>query len=583
MKCVVGWNALVEFLCSRREYDAAFKVFNEMKKRGQSPDAITITLFMRGLAENPVTKQQVTFAGRIYESLEAENSKVKRSIIHTNAVLQVYMNAGDMEAVWKVISALPEEGADAMDRITFTTLFRGFRERVLEIPEENSERDALVEQYRSDQQQLWYLAIDKWRKGRLRIDAQLVGSHLHMLLTRPDVESAKDVLRCVEETTGISMHRDHQGTKDISPGSNKDKTALKGKLLEPDCLMLSSLITACTILLDTPTNESRAAHSYWNLLAKELGVLPDNDNYKTYLRHTIKALDSAQAAETIQQLKQDVKDGRQDQRLNPTPSIYTLALTACAAAAADESHVRAGQRSRRPPGSIRPDTQSDSRKTGTSKCHATLSALENANTILDALKGDLPMYDSRSFKKYLSCAVSSHSPPQIYDALRKLEPFVETLLHQLESSPRPRKHNRETKSTTRSPSTSLETGSLVKLYAATLDLMASKEGVKFIEDSGRDIAELERLFRFAHGCIERMDRHNQSAEEADIDRRRIEVPFGKRSVYDRVYHRIVKQGTAGTGEDGRELYRFLRAWESTKGTFRHTAAKTKPVQSRSKN
>ncbi|KAG8632075.1 hypothetical protein KVT40_001215 [Elsinoe batatas] len=559
MKCVVGWNALVEYLAQRREYAAAFKIYNEMKKRGQFPDAITVTLFMRGLAEKPVSKQQATLAGRIYDSLAAENSKVKRSIIHTNAVLQVYLNAGDMDAVWRVVSELPEEGPGAMDRISFTTLFRGFRDRILEVSDQEPERDAKVQQYISDEQQLWHLAIDKWRKGRMRIDSQLIGSHLQMLLVSSSPSSALHVLRCVEETMGIAVSE--QTSK---PDSRKGEATHKGKPVAPHPVILSSILTAWTNLLEKPAQDIRSARSYWKLFTEDLSVLPDNDNYKTYLRHAIKAFDSTQAAEAIQQLKDDSKSARLDQRLNVSPSMYTLAMTACAAASADDSHVRDGQRSRRPAASrIEHRLKNTSkRKSGEDE----LTPLRDADRILDALKGDLTMYDPRTFRKYLSCAISSHSPPHIFDALKKLQPFVEALMYQIEVASSAQESRTSRRPALRASDRQAEVRLLVNFYVTVADLLASKEGVQIIEDDGRSVPELERLFNLSQKWLDKIGSKEGSKDEAES--RRIKVPFRKRSVDDRVFHRIVKAASTGAGDDGRELYRFLRVWESTQGTFR---------------
>ncbi|KAF2225603.1 hypothetical protein BDZ85DRAFT_294096 [Elsinoe ampelina] len=553
MKCIVGWNAIVEYLAQRREYDAAFKIYNEMKKRGQFPDAITVTLFMRGLAEKPVSKQQVTLADRIYDSLAADNSKVKRSIIHTNAVLQVYLNAGDMDAVWKVVSELPEEGPGAMDRISFTTLFRGFRERILEVSDGEPDRDAKIQQYVSDEQQLWHLAIDKWRKGRLRIDSQLIGSHLQMLLVRPSAGSALDVLRCVEETMGITVN---DQTPAVESNSKKADTAHKCKPVPAHAVILSSVLTACTNLLEKPAQGIRSARSYWKLFIETSGVLPDNDNYKTYLRHAIKAFDSTQAAEAIQQLKDDTKSARQDQRLQANPSMYTLAMTACAAASADDSHVRDGQRSRRPAASRNEHKVKDTAKR--KSVEDGLVPLRDADRILDALKGDLTMYDPRTFRKYLSCAVSSHSPSHIFDALKKLQPFVEALMYQVEVASTAREASKSHRAVYRSSEKQAEANLLVNFYATIADLLASKEGVRIIEEDGRSMLELERLFTLSQRWLDKIERNKGSRDE--VESRRVKVPFGKRSVTDRVFHRIVKAASAGAGDDGRELYRFLRAW-----------------------
>ncbi len=49
---VVAWNHLVDFAMSKSDPRSAYKVYNEMKKRGHRPDAHTYTILLRGFADN---------------------------------------------------------------------------------------------------------------------------------------------------------------------------------------------------------------------------------------------------------------------------------------------------------------------------------------------------------------------------------------------------------------------------------------------------------------------------------------------------------------------------------------------------
>ncbi|KAL1998192.1 hypothetical protein VTN02DRAFT_6682 [Thermoascus thermophilus] len=214
MECGVAWNHLMEHCMEKNAPMAAFKFYNEMKKRGRRPSSRTYTIMLNGLSHIGDSKVQgvrpVPTAFSIYKSISAPNSAVERSIIHTNAMLNVCARHGDMETLWEVISDLPEEGPGAPNRMTYTIILQAIRATTQRDVDSlhPSQVDAIIERKAEgvrEGKRIWVDVITRWKNGRLEIDHFLVNAMASLLVYGASERDCYDALCLFNQTMGIPI------------------------------------------------------------------------------------------------------------------------------------------------------------------------------------------------------------------------------------------------------------------------------------------------------------------------------------------------------------------------------------------
>ena len=225
MPCIVSWNHIIDYFMSKSKVAAAVKTYNEvgsasmlgnykplivlqMKKRAQPPDAYTYTLLLRGLADHTNFPQSLPRALTIYNSMYAENSPVRPSIIHTNAILKVCARAGDIDAIFEIAAKLPSRGRGAPDNRTFTTIINALRNAAWRDSEDlkhmnSSKRMEPVYRAVVQGRRMWSDIIGRWRNGEMLIDEEMVCAIGRLLLLGNTAEDWDDVFSLVEQTMGI--------------------------------------------------------------------------------------------------------------------------------------------------------------------------------------------------------------------------------------------------------------------------------------------------------------------------------------------------------------------------------------------
>ena len=260
---VVSWNHMMDWCWAQKDWDLARKSYNEMKKRGGRPDAHTFTIMMRGYAQmsrtNPI--KAVYEAKKVWRSIaaETETSGVSRNTIHTNAMIAVCARALDVEAMWEVLTELPETGPGAADAITYSTVLNALQASALkraamvgveqarakvkekdreEDDEEESEEKEIGENEdkddedrsaRSKSQQggrlttrsahaqafeifeeavangkkIWVDVIARWRKGDIILDERLICAMGRLLMVSQKSADWENILALLAQTMGI--------------------------------------------------------------------------------------------------------------------------------------------------------------------------------------------------------------------------------------------------------------------------------------------------------------------------------------------------------------------------------------------
>ncbi|CAL3965858.1 unnamed protein product [Diplocarpon coronariae] len=336
---VVSWNHLVGYQMSKGKMNAAISTYNEMKKRAQTPDAYTYTTLFTGAAEHKDFKVALPKVLKIYNSMFAENSKVKPNTIHMNCVLKMCSKAMDMDAMFAIASQFTEKGLKAPNNLSFTIILNALRlhaaggPRTLLSPIEirRNKREAIVRS-----RGIWVEVIDRWRKGDIWIDEELVAAMGRVLLVGQE-DDWDDVFSLVQQTMNIPRQIPKLGTqarqrmdpasqsrdrnnKDPSkeekpeivadggnhvpqfgnitvPISKEDGIAMFAK---PGPNILSLLLQASLELrLKAP------ATSYWNIFTQSLLIQPDKENYHAYLRVLRVARSSTETVQLLQDMPRE--------------------------------------------------------------------------------------------------------------------------------------------------------------------------------------------------------------------------------------------------------------------------------------
>lgn len=212
MECSVGWNHLLEYCMNKKQPKAAWKLYNEMKKRGRKPTSWTYTIMLYGLATVPKNVHMglnpVKTALSIYRSIYELNSAVKPSIIHSNAMLTVCVRHGYTDTLWEIASELPEEGPCSPDAVTYTLILRAIRDAVYTDVSKMSEVDRILErkaQSVKEGKRIWSDVVYRWSRGQLDIDTQLVRAMARLLLEGGSDRDCYDVFALLNQTTGLPI------------------------------------------------------------------------------------------------------------------------------------------------------------------------------------------------------------------------------------------------------------------------------------------------------------------------------------------------------------------------------------------
>ncbi|KAL1589625.1 hypothetical protein WHR41_01740 [Cladosporium halotolerans] len=427
MNCVVSWNAVIDWLMRKSKINDALKIYNEMKKRAQLPDSYTYMLILRGLGfrshvSQPVKEENVAKAISIYTSMNAANSRVKPTIMHTNAALNVCALASDMDALWSIASQIPPKGPNAADRITYTIILNAIRFAAfgknpegVQLEQLASRRQKAVDEGR----RVWLDVIRKWRAGEVAIDENLVAAMGRLLLSSKRIEDWDNVLDLVQQTMDIkrlvapvgSAERqtqhvpqeplpesavadngevDEDGFTDspakkafnaVSTQHAKPKGARSLAWAQPGPQTISLLIDACQYM-----RVPKISMEYWQLLTTEYSVQPDLENFNRQL--SLLALNRS-SYKAVKLLSEDLPAAG----IEPQNSTFRSAMKAC-------------QRDMNNP-----------------------RVLEHATTIIDVMEKTAADPDPQTLMEYLSLALTTDDGPKIVAVINRMD----SILHNLRS------------------------------------------------------------------------------------------------------------------------------------------------------
>ena len=419
MECTVSWNHIIDWLMARRDTKSAFKLYNEMKKRAQFPDSHTVILLLRGLSNPPMHSTDVGQALSLYHSLDAPNSKVQRSIMHTNAAMKVCARAYDMESMWGVASRIPDHGPGSADNLTFTTILNAIRENAMLNSGFKGGEDNLKEKAVLDGKRIWEDVVGKWRSGNLVVDEALVCAMGRLLLIGTSPSDWDDVLSLIEQTMDVPRLAPRLGTEtrtgehipnirekpmdndeDSEDKDANDQLAMpsggqfdivksrkkrshSGIFAKPGKNTLSVILDSCLKMMSP-----KVANEYWNLLTDIHKLEPDLDNYNMYLRILRQSRASARTVEVLRPL---VSTSASAPALQPIKKTFRIAMSTC----------------------------------GRDKKNH--NVMTHASTILDFMDKSLEDADPKVLTMYLDLALSTQKANHIVEAFQRMTPHVSNM------------------------------------------------------------------------------------------------------------------------------------------------------------
>lgn len=439
MNCVVAWNRIINRLMETSQPTQALSLYNEMKKRAQFPDSYTYVALLKGLrakegASSHGIEKSLQTALKVYNSLYAPNSRIQPAIIHTNAVLQVCSLALDMDALWSVVSKIPDTGAGSADKQTYTTILHAIREGASRPKADGvTSNDSTIAKAKAveDGRRMWVDIVRRWKSGEVEMDEELVTAMAKLLLLSVRMRDWDDVLDLFKQTMNLERlvaplgHADRQtghvpqatgeGAKGresggsfggfdedeaVDPSSGPstveafrpremDETSSSGprqnKRLEtfafakPGNATLNNILAACFQM-----RAPKTATEYWKHLTSEpYNVAPDVANFNSILRVYAVNRTSRKAAELVTELS--------SRGLTPTQNTIRFAMNAC---------------------------YRDKKNT---------SSLDHAGKVIDAMEKHLEDPDPTPLIQYLSLALSTDDGDRIVRAIDRLDPIVHNL------------------------------------------------------------------------------------------------------------------------------------------------------------
>ncbi|TLS23259.1 uncharacterized protein PpBr36_05986 [Pyricularia pennisetigena] len=303
---MVSWNHLISHLFQKQRLNAAIKLYNEAKKRGQTPTAQTYTIIFDGCAASEHPKQAVGEAIKLYHTL-LRSERLQPNTKHLNAVLKVCSRAGDQEALFSILQTA--EGNRKADNLTYTTILNSIRVRTAPSARK-PELKGLKKDEREDTRRMeivvsiqrakaiWEEIVRLWRSGKLILDEELVCA-MGRILKTGDREANSEILALIEQAMNIPrldkapLPAPQQPTEGKSAVVTTRPVSGMG-FATPGRNTLSLVLES----LGT-TRQTSLAVRYWDIFVQEHGVIPDSENWFRLFRTLWIGKASGKAAEYI--------------------------------------------------------------------------------------------------------------------------------------------------------------------------------------------------------------------------------------------------------------------------------------------
>ncbi|KAM6519716.1 hypothetical protein FALCPG4_013317 [Fusarium falciforme] len=358
---VVSWNHLIGYMLKKQQLRKAIKLYNEMKKRAQEPNARTYTVIFRGLAESEHPKLAVAEAVRIYNRLITD-PRITPNSFHLNAVINVCNRAGDLDSMFSVLNTI-DDAHRPPTAYTYTTVINALRYNagtgVKDLTATQKKADIVVAIRRG--KAVWEEVMDRWRKGLLKIDEPLVCAMMRLLMLGSTREEKMEVFDLLEETMGIpNLTRKDDGSASSTTGKNSrngKEVVSRGSHATPGRNTLAGVLTVLGM-----ARLNTVGIKYWNRLVRDHQIVPDRDCWTRLFVMLKAAKASAHCTEVLAIIPDDCIDAQ----------FFRMAMETCIAD------------------------------------NINLNAIKNSTRALDAMMKRLPVPDPHTLRLYLRVSQASH-------------------------------------------------------------------------------------------------------------------------------------------------------------------------------
>ncbi|KAI0540786.1 hypothetical protein GGR58DRAFT_458940 [Xylaria digitata] len=310
----VSWNHLIDYQLQNGRIHAALKLFNEMKKRAQQPNAQTFTIIFRGCANSEHPKLAVSEAVKLYQNMLSVG-RIKPNTIHLNAVLQVCAKVGDLDSMFTILGS-SDDPLRSPNNLTYTTIFNALRMKVDRKPAEEASRGLEDKQILKERQDtimrakaIWEKVISRWWSGSLIIDEELVCAMGRILLMGGYADI--DAIESLIEQTMMIPRADNKGLSGRKGTESTTLTTPRSVIKAPGAPAITHAIpgnNSLSMILEALEKNRRTtkAIKYWNVFTLHHKVIPDAENWLRALRVFLCGKNSGRAAVALQKMPSDM-------------------------------------------------------------------------------------------------------------------------------------------------------------------------------------------------------------------------------------------------------------------------------------
>ncbi|KAI1816075.1 hypothetical protein GGS20DRAFT_540007 [Poronia punctata] len=317
MDVAVSWNHLIDYQLKKDRIHAAFKLYNEMKKRGQKPNAQTYTIIFRGCAASKHSTLAVSETVALYHNM-IKLGRIPPNTIHLNAALSVCANANDIDSMFGLLDA-NDNAARNPDSYTYTTILNAMRRnaapkvaRTGPVDVGGVELDLGPAKANAVKRAklLWEEVVRRWKSGSLVIDEHLVCAMGRILLF-DGYRGADAVRELFEQTMKIPIGGRYRKAPRIA--GEALETAGDGKSTPPTIQSETSTYAtpgrnSLSLIIEslTVTGKISEVAEYWKAFTRHHEVVPDANNWSLLLAAFRKGKSSGKAAQYLKRMPSDM-------------------------------------------------------------------------------------------------------------------------------------------------------------------------------------------------------------------------------------------------------------------------------------
>ncbi|KAI0426410.1 hypothetical protein F5Y09DRAFT_65479 [Xylaria sp. FL1042] len=324
----VSWNYLIDYQLQKGRLHGAMKLYNEMKKRAQQPNAQTFTIIFRGCANSKHPGLAVGEAVKLYQNMLSVG-RIKPNTIHLNAVLQVCAKARDLDSMFTILNSSNDQ-LRSPNNLTYTTIFNAMRMTIYDEPMDNNlskhppTREISKNQLKTIDRAktIWQEVMSRWWSGSLIIDEELVCAMGRILLKGS--YSDIDAIETLIEYTMMIPRVENKGllargvTKSTALAPPQPVTHAPGAPAITHALPGNNSLSMILEALEK-TRRTTKAIKYWNVFTIHHKVVPDAENWARFFRVCYIGKNSGRAARALRHMPSDLL----------TPKHVRLAMKTC--------------------------------------------------------------------------------------------------------------------------------------------------------------------------------------------------------------------------------------------------------------